>query len=114
MRQLCAQAEAALAPETKVEGDFAYEVRRAPKGVVEIIAPWNYPIFTAQNGLVPALLAGNAVSLKHETCPAVGEWFERAFATASGCPVRHLLVDVPTSDWLATHAHLSPLSPASA
>lgn len=40
-------------------------VRRAPLGLVMVIAPWNYPYLTAINAIVPALLAGNAVLLKH-------------------------------------------------
>jgi succinate-semialdehyde dehydrogenase/glutarate-semialdehyde dehydrogenase len=35
-----------------------------PKGVVGIIAPWNYPLTLAASDAVPALLAGNAVVLK--------------------------------------------------
>ena len=105
MLSLCEQAHEALAPERRVgTNGFAYEVRRVPKGVIDIIAPWNYPVFTALNGLVPALLSGNAVSLKHESCPAIGAWFERAFSVENGCPVAHLVVDIPTSDWLAANA----------
>eukprot|EP00418_Pyrodinium_bahamense_P033182 CAMPEP_0179136682 /NCGR_PEP_ID=MMETSP0796-20121207/65147_1 /TAXON_ID=73915 /ORGANISM="Pyrodinium bahamense, Strain pbaha01" /LENGTH=520 /DNA_ID=CAMNT_0020835783 /DNA_START=30 /DNA_END=1592 /DNA_ORIENTATION=+ len=103
MRQLCEQAEAALAPERGINGDFVYEVRRVPKGVVEIIAPWNYPIFCALNGAVPALLAGNAVALKHQSIPAVGEWFARAFRERGGAPIAHLHVDIPTSDWIGAN-----------
>jgi acyl-CoA reductase-like NAD-dependent aldehyde dehydrogenase len=39
------------------------EIRR-PKGVVGIIAPWNYPLSLGATDAVPALLAGNAVVLK--------------------------------------------------
>ena len=38
---------------------------REPQGVVFVIAPWNYPFLTAVNTVVPALIAGNAVVLKH-------------------------------------------------
>lgn len=38
---------------------------REPLGVVLVIAPWNYPYLTAINSIVPALLSGNAVLLKH-------------------------------------------------
>ena len=38
---------------------------RVPLGVAFIIAPWNYPYLTAVNAVVPALMAGNAVILKH-------------------------------------------------
>ncbi|MEO6651999.1 MAG: aldehyde dehydrogenase family protein [Ilumatobacteraceae bacterium] len=40
---------------------------REPLGVVFVIAPWNYPYLTAVNSIVPALLSGNAVLLKHAT-----------------------------------------------
>ena len=39
------------------------EVRK-PKGVVGIIAPWNYPLSLGATDAIPALLAGNAVVLK--------------------------------------------------
>jgi len=40
-------------------------IRRQPLGVVFTVAPWNYPFLTAVNSVVPALMAGNAVVLKH-------------------------------------------------
>lgn len=40
-------------------------IRREPIGTVLTIAPWNYPFLTAVNSVIPALLAGNAVVLKH-------------------------------------------------
>ncbi|MEZ5725303.1 MAG: aldehyde dehydrogenase family protein [Paracoccaceae bacterium] len=55
-----------LAPQVVEDsGAFRRELRRVPVGVVFIIAPWNYPFLTAINGIVPALIAGNAVVLKH-------------------------------------------------
>ena len=44
---------------------FRRFIRREPLGVVLVIAPWNYPYLTAVNAVVPALMAGNAVLLKH-------------------------------------------------
>ena len=42
-----------------------------PKGVVLILAPWNYPVFLLLGPLVAALAAGNAVMLKpSEKAPA--------------------------------------------
>ncbi|WP_312530711.1 aldehyde dehydrogenase family protein [Paracoccus sp. (in: a-proteobacteria)] len=56
----------ALAPTIAEESDrFQREIRREPVGVVFVIAPWNYPFLTAVNTVVPALVAGNAVILKH-------------------------------------------------
>ena len=40
-------------------------ITRVPLGVVLVIAPWNYPYLTAVNAVVPALMAGNSVILKH-------------------------------------------------
>ena len=56
----------ALAPMIVEETDrFARRIEFAPQGVVFVIAPWNYPYMTAMNTIVPALIAGNAVMLKH-------------------------------------------------
>jgi succinate-semialdehyde dehydrogenase/glutarate-semialdehyde dehydrogenase len=43
------------------------EERRLPKGVVGIIAPWNYPITLAASDAIPALMAGNTVVLKPDS-----------------------------------------------
>ena len=48
----------------KTEG-FTKFIRREPVGTVLVVAPWNYPYLTAINSIVPALLAGNTVVLKH-------------------------------------------------
>ncbi len=50
----------------KTEG-FTKFIRREPLGTVLVVAPWNYPYLTAVNSIVPALLAGNTVILKHAT-----------------------------------------------
>jgi acyl-CoA reductase-like NAD-dependent aldehyde dehydrogenase len=44
---------------------FTRFIRREPVGVLLTVAPWNYPYLTAVNSVIPALLAGNAVLLKH-------------------------------------------------
>jgi acyl-CoA reductase-like NAD-dependent aldehyde dehydrogenase len=59
-------AETALAPLVSADdAQFTRMIERAPVGVVFVIAPWNYPYLTALNTIVPALIAGNAVMLKH-------------------------------------------------
>lgn len=66
-RHYAYKAEKLLKPK-KVRGALPIvtqtEVQRAPKGVVGIIAPWNYPLVMAVSDAIPALLAGNSVVLK--------------------------------------------------
>jgi len=65
---------------------FIRYVRHEPLGVVLDIAAWNYPLLSAANILLPAVLAGNAVILKHSSkTPLCGRVFSRAFAQA-GAP----------------------------
>ncbi len=80
-------AESALAPVVPAEKDgFKRYIRRDPLGVVLTIAPWNYPYLTAVNSIVPALMAGNAVVLKHAAQTLlVGERFQQA-ADKAGLP----------------------------
>lgn len=57
-----------------VKEGFTRFIRRTPVGVVLTVAPWNYPFLTAVNSIVPALMAGNAVILKHShQTPLCGE-----------------------------------------
>src|SRR5213593_4215272 len=52
-----------------------------PLGVVGVIGPWNYPVFTPMGSIAYALAAGNAVVFKpSEYTPAVGKWLVDAFA----------------------------------
>jgi acyl-CoA reductase-like NAD-dependent aldehyde dehydrogenase len=81
---MVAIAERSLAPIEIAAGDgVVRRIRREPLGVVLVIAPWNYPYLTAVNAIVPALMAGNAVILKHasQTSPC-GDRFAAAFAEA--------------------------------
>ena len=62
---------------------FRRVIQREPLGVVLVIAPWNYPYLTAVNTIVPALVAGNAVLLKHAAQTIlVGERFQSAMDRA--------------------------------
>jgi acyl-CoA reductase-like NAD-dependent aldehyde dehydrogenase len=52
-----------------------------PFGVVGVIGPWNYPVFTPMGSIGYALAAGNAVVFKpSELTPAVGAWLVSSFA----------------------------------
>src|SRR5882757_1980810 len=84
-------AEAALksVPAPNPKDGFRRYVKKDPLGVVMVIAPWNYPYLTAVNTIVPALMAGNAVILKHAAQTLlVGERFQSAMDRA-GLP-KHL------------------------
>ncbi|SFJ20366.1 Acyl-CoA reductase [Pseudomonas guineae] len=62
---------------------FVRFIRREPLGVALVIAPWNYPYLTAVNAVMPALLAGNAVLLKHSAqTPLCSERMVEAFSEA--------------------------------
>jgi acyl-CoA reductase-like NAD-dependent aldehyde dehydrogenase len=94
----------ALAPLVIEDSDrFRRHIAREPHGVVFIIAPWNYPYLTAINTIVPALIAGNAVIIKHATQTLlVGERIVRAFAEA-GLPdgvFQNLFLDHATTEAL--------------
>ena len=101
-RHMASIAEAALAdvrlPET---AGFERRIRKEPLGVVVDLPAWNYPLLTAVNVVMPAVLAGNAVVLKHSPrSPLCGEHFARAFREA-GAPeglVQALHCDHPTSE----------------
>jgi acyl-CoA reductase-like NAD-dependent aldehyde dehydrogenase len=59
----------------------AATVEYQPLGVVGVIGPWNYPVFTPMGSIAYALAAGNAVVFKpSELTPAVGEWLVSSFA----------------------------------
>ena len=83
-RAMIALAESALAnlvPEPKA--GFRRYVAREPVGIVLTVAPWNYPYLTAVNSVVPALMAGNAVLLKHAAQTLlVGDRFQTAMDKA--------------------------------
>jgi aldehyde dehydrogenase (NAD+) len=66
----------------------AASVAYRPLGVVGVIGPWNYPVFTPMGSIVYALAAGNAVVFKpSELTPGVGEWLAATFLEAVGRPV---------------------------
>ena len=67
---------------TPKEG-FKRFIRKEPIGIVFTVAPWNYPLLTTVNSLIPALMAGNVVILKPSAqTPLCGEHFIKAFESA--------------------------------
>ncbi len=68
------------------EAGFDRFIVREPLGLILVVAPWNYPFLTAVNSVVPALMAGNAVLLKHSSQTLLaGERFQQA-ADSAGLP----------------------------
>ncbi|BEL12776.1 aldehyde dehydrogenase family protein [Actinoplanes sichuanensis] len=54
-----------------------------PLGVIGVIGPWNYPVYTPLGSVSYALAAGNAVVFKpSEHTPRTGAWLADAWATA--------------------------------
>ncbi|CAB3825669.1 aldehyde dehydrogenase family protein [Achromobacter denitrificans] len=86
-RHMIAIADEALAPiRIPAQAGFTRFISREPIGVALTIAPWNYPLLTAVNSIVPALMAGNTVILKHsDQTPLCAEFIGRAFREA-GAP----------------------------
>lgn len=84
MMKVAADTLADVRPEP--QAGFNRFIRREPHGVVFVIAPWNYPYLTSVNAIVPALLAGNVVVLKHShQTPLCAETYGEAFR-AAGLP----------------------------
>ena len=69
-----------------------------PKGVVGIIAPWNYPLTLVSGDAIPALLAGNAVVIKPDTKTSLTALWVLELLIEAGLPesvVRIVLGDGP-------------------
>jgi acyl-CoA reductase-like NAD-dependent aldehyde dehydrogenase len=77
--------EAMLTPEDVVLDPMTYPgksgvITAAPRGVIALITPWNFPVAIPMRALVPALLAGNAVVFKpSEYSPRAGAFVARLF-----------------------------------
>jgi acyl-CoA reductase-like NAD-dependent aldehyde dehydrogenase len=86
-RYMIGIAEEELAPKMRpAKEGFERWIAREPLGTVMVIAPWNYPYLTAINSIVPGLMAGNSIILKHASQTLlVGERFAEAMA-AAGLP----------------------------
>ena len=97
-------AEKTLAPHVVEDSDkFRRYLGREALGVVFIVAPWNYPYLTTINTLAPALIAGNAVILKHASQTLlVGERLAEAFH-AAGVPAdvfQNVVLDHAATEYL--------------
>jgi acyl-CoA reductase-like NAD-dependent aldehyde dehydrogenase len=100
---MCRLAEGALADEPlPAKAGFDRFIRHEPLGIVLDIAAWNYPLLIAVNVIVPALLSGNGVLVKHaRLTPLCGGHFADAFTRT---PVPRGLLAAVTLDHEATAA----------
>ncbi|MCK8663919.1 aldehyde dehydrogenase family protein [Pseudomonas azerbaijanoccidens] len=106
-RHMIAIAPQALAPvEPEPVAGFRRLIQREPLGTVLVVAPWNYPYLTAVNTIIPALMAGNSVILKHASQTLlVGERFAQAMRQANlpeGLFQNLLLDHVQTAEIIAS------------
>ena len=83
-RHMIEEAIPSLSPKVLPEkSGFTRYISHEPLGIVLVIAPWNYPYLTAINTIIPAIMAGNSVVLKHATqTPLCAERLFDAFQQA--------------------------------
>jgi acyl-CoA reductase-like NAD-dependent aldehyde dehydrogenase len=83
---LCSIAETVLAPDIFTDKPgFDRSIEHVPLGVIFVISAWNYPLLITVNSVVPGLLAGNTILLKHSSLtPKIGKHFENAFGKIAG------------------------------
>ena len=103
-RYMISICEEALAPiKLADKPGFTCYIKHEPLGTVFVIAPWNYPYLTAINSIIPALLAGNTVILKHSSqTPLCAERLQQAFDEA-GLPrgvFQHLFLNHANTEQL--------------
>lgn len=86
---LCEIAAQTLTPEPLPDKPgFKRSIHHAPYGLIYVISAWNYPLLITINSVVPALIAGNSVLLKHASqTTEIGRHFERAFADLAQTPL---------------------------
>lgn len=108
-RYMIDNAEPALV-DIEIDKNKKRYIKREPLGLVFIIAPWNYPYLTAINAIIPALMAGNTVLLKHSAQTLLcAERFAQAFETA-GFPdavFQYCHCDHQTTNKIVTHKDIN-------
>jgi acyl-CoA reductase-like NAD-dependent aldehyde dehydrogenase len=76
-------AEALMDVNVRVQAGFQRFIRRESLGIILVLAPWNYPYLTSVNTVIPAIMAGNSVVLKHaQQTPLCAERYAEAFEHA--------------------------------
>lgn len=78
---LCSIAHETLSPNVFQDKEgFERSIEHHALGTIFVISAWNYPLLITVNSVVPALLSGNTILLKHSSLtPQIGKHFEKAF-----------------------------------
>lgn len=80
-------AQALLGPESPISAPPQARVVYEPLGTLLAIMPWNFPVWQAIRATIPALIAGNAVLLKHApNVPGCALAIEKLFVRAGFPP----------------------------
>ena len=91
---------------SKKDNEFDNFISKDPLGTIFIIAPWNYPYNTSVNSIVPSLLAGNCIILKHSSqTPLCAEQLHKV-AMSSGIP-KTVLYGLSTSRLISSASSIS-------
>lgn len=78
IREIIKNGPGQLAPRSVPEAKSRVEY--SPMGVCLSVAPWNFPFYLALRSILPNVMAGNAVLLKHSvTCQGVAKLIENCF-----------------------------------
>ena len=81
----------------------------APRGVIGIISPWNFPLTMTLGEALPALMAGNAVVIKPSELTPLSALFGAELAAKAGFPQNLLQIVVgygETGEALIDHADM--------
>ncbi|MBD3362611.1 aldehyde dehydrogenase family protein [Candidatus Dojkabacteria bacterium] len=77
-------AEQFLRPNQKTENGIKHSIKYIPYGTTAVILPWNFPFMLFIWGVIPTLLSGNTVVLKHsELCPLTGKLLEEIISDST-------------------------------
>lgn len=86
------------------------KIVQEPVGVVMSLCPWNYPLICAVNSVIPAIIAGNSVLIKHsDRSPLCADHFSQIFKDI-GAPadlIQTLHVDHDQISKLVQHPAIS-------
>lgn len=109
-------AEKHLARTTRSSGLLMFnmkaEVERVPYGVVGVIGPWNYPVYTPMGSIASSLAAGNTIIFKpSEYTPGVGEWLGQKFSEVAPFPdIFQVVTGLPETGKALTESNVDKIA----